>query len=250
MDQTEGFPKYRRVLLKVSGEFLSNENGFGISPDRVEMLAREIAKLAQAQIQTAVVIGAGNICRGSQLVKGGADQVASDHMGMIATIINALALNQAVNKLNISSHVRSALAIESIVRPYERDEACDLLDAGCVLISAGGTGSPLVTTDTAAALRAIELRADVMLKATKVDGVYSADPVKNPKATLYRELSFQEVLEKQLRVMDLSAICLCRDHSVPVVVFNMDKPNVIEQIVNGQDHGTLVHSGEEKCKSS
>lgn len=250
MDQTEGFPKYRRVLLKVSGEFLSNENGFGISPDRVEMLAREIAKLAQAQIQTAVVIGAGNICRGSQLVKGGADQVASDHMGMIATIINALALNQAINKLNISSHVRSALAIESIVRPYERDEACDLLDAGCVLISAGGTGSPLVTTDTAAALRAIELRADVMLKATKVDGVYSADPVKNPKATLYRELSFQEVLEKQLRVMDLSAICLCRDHSMPVVVFNMDKPNVIEQIVNGQDHGTLVHSGEEKCKSS
>lgn len=250
MDQTEGFPKYRRVLLKVSGEFLGNENGFGISPARVEMLAKNIAKLVQAKIQIAVVIGAGNICRGNQLVAGGADQVASDHMGMIATIINALALNQAVNKLNVSSYVRSALSIESIVRPYERDEACDLLAAGAVVISAGGTGSPLVTTDTAAALRAIELKADVMLKATKVDGVYSADPVKDPEATLYSELNFQEVLEKQLRVMDLSAICLCRDHSMPVVVFNMDTPEIIEQIVNGQDHGTLIHSGEEKCKNS
>jgi uridylate kinase len=250
MDQTEGFPKYRRVLLKVSGEFLSNENGFGISPARVKMLAQDIAELIQAQIQVAVVIGAGNICRGNQLVAGGGDQVASDHMGMIATIINALALNQAINKLNVSSHVRSALSIESIVRPYERDEACDLLDAGCVLISAGGTGNPLVTTDTAAALRAIELKADVLLKATKVDGVYSADPEKDLQATLYSELSFQQVLERQLRVMDLSAICLCRDHGMPVMVFNMDTPKIINQIINGQAHGTLIHSGEEKCKSS
>ncbi len=231
--------KHQRVLLKVSGEFFTGPNTH-LDPKRVHQLADIIMKMIDRKVQVAVVLGAGNICRGNELTPHGVDQVTADNMGMLATIINGLALKDALLQQHVDVEVCSARGVSGIVTEYVRDDALSLLDNGFVVICAGGTGNPLVTTDSAAALRAIELGADILLKATKVDGVYSQDPKKNPNATLFTTLSFQEVIEKSLSVMDLGAFCLCRDYNMPIRIFNMETPGVIERILNGAEEGTLV----------
>lgn len=231
--------KYQRILLKISGEFFLSENT-QLDVTRVKKLADEITVLTQRGIQVAVVLGAGNICRGRELTPHGVDTVTADHMGMLATIINALALKDVLLQQHINVEVTSALGVQGIVSAYMRDDALSLLDNGFVIICAGGTGNPLVTTDSAAALRAIELGADILLKATKVDGVYSADPKKDANARRFKTLSYQEVIEKSLEVMDGGAFCLCRDHQMPIRIFNMETPGIIERIVAGEDEGTLI----------
>ena len=237
--------KYQRVVLKVSGEFFaSQDNSAGpsqLDSTRVDKLAEIIMNLAQNKVQVAVVLGAGNICRGAELVKNGVDQVTADQMGMLATVINALALKDALLRQQVDVEIYSAFGINGIVTSYMRDDALNLLDNGFVVICAGGTGNPLVTTDSAAALRAIELGADVLLKATKVDGVYSADPKKNPNAKRFTHLSYQEVISQSLEVMDLSAFCLCRDHQMPIRIFDMESPGIIDRILAGSEEGTLIN---------
>lgn len=245
--------KYRRVLLKVSGEFFSASSGGNsqnnhpqesIDPKQVAKLANDIAEIASLGVQVAVVLGAGNLCRGQVFAQAGFDQVAADHIGMLATVMNGLALKDVLTRKNqIKTSIRSAFDISGLVKPYVRDEAVELLESSQVVICAGGTGNPLVTTDTAAALRAIELKTDVLLKATKVDGIYSEDPMINKQAELFSELSYQQVIEQQLKVMDISAFCLVREHDIPVRVFNMDAPDVFKKIVLGDAVGTIVHSG-------
>jgi uridylate kinase len=232
--------KYRRVLLKISGEFFSGEHG-GIDFKHVDELAREVAALVKIGVQLIIVLGAGNLCRGRELAQANVEPVLADHMGMLATIMNALALKDRLSALACVSAVRSALPVGHIVQAFNRDEALDVLTSDSVLICAGGTGNPFVTTDTAAALRAIELKAEIVLKATKVDGVYSEDPLKNPGAQLFSTLTFDEVIQKQLHVMDLSAFDLMRAHKLPVRVFNMSRPNVFQRIICGEDEGTLVY---------
>lgn len=235
--------KYRRILLKVSGEFFSSEHE-SIDPERVAMLAKNIAELVSLGVQVSIVLGAGNLCRGQTFAQAGFDQVAADHIGMMATIMNALALKDVLRQQNITSVVRSAFDIAGITPVFCRDEALEQLNTGKVLICAGGTGNPLVTTDSAAALRAIELKVDVLLKATKVEGVYSADPFKDKNAQLFSEITYQEVIEQQLKIMDTGAFCLVRDHKVPVRIFNMNLPGIFKKIVLGETVGTLVHSGD------
>lgn len=231
--------KYRRVLLKVSGEFfLGKDTSLDLSA--VKKLADEIAVLNQQEIQVAVVLGAGNLCRGRELTPQGMDIVTADHLGMLATIMNALALKDVLLQQRVNVEVSSALSVQGIASAYMRDDALGLLENGFVVICAAGTGNPLVTTDSAAALRAIELNADILLKATKVDGVYSADPKKYPQVTRFSRLSYQEVIEKSLEVMDFGAFCLCRDHKMPIRVFNMETPGIIERITAGEDEGTLI----------
>ena len=232
--------KYQRVVLKVSGEFFAGKNS-QIDPARVDKLAKDILEMAARKVQVAVVLGAGNICRGSELVKSDVDQVTADQMGMLATVINALALKDALLRQQVDVEIYSAFGINGIVTSYMRDDALNLLDNGFVVICAGGTGNPLVTTDSAAALRAIELGADILLKATKVDGVYSADPKKNPHAKRFATLSYQEVIEKNLEVMDLGAFCLCRDHQMPIRIFDMESPGIIDRILSGAEEGTLIN---------
>lgn len=232
--------QYQRVLLKVSGEFFAN-NHLSLDPARVDKLAKMINDMVQRKVQVAVVLGAGNICRGSEFVKNDVDQVTADQMGMLATVINALALKDALLRIQTDVEVYSAFGIQGIATPYMRDDALNLLDNGFVVICAGGTGNPLVTTDSAAALRAIELGADVLLKATKVDGVYSADPKKNPNAKRFTTLSYNDVISQSLEVMDLGAFCLCRDHQMPIRIFDMESPGIIEKILSGENEGTLIN---------
>ncbi len=231
---------YQRVVLKVSGEFFLG-NGTHLDLARVKKLATEITEMARREVQVAVVLGAGNFCRGGELSQAGIEQITADQMGMLATVINALALKDALMQQNTGVEVCSALGITGIVSPFMRDDALNLLANGFVVICAGGTGNPLVTTDTAAALRAIELGADVLLKATKVDAVYSADPKKNPNAVRFTQLSYQEVIAQSLEVMDLGAFCLCRDHQMPIRIFDMESPNIIDRILSGVDEGTLIN---------
>lgn len=230
---------YQRVLLKVSGEFFANHS-VHLDPERFKKLTAMIEAMLSRNVQVAVVLGAGNICRGNQFASLGVDQVVADHMGMLATIINALALKDTLLQHQISAEVCSALSVPGVANQYVRDDALSLLMNDFVVICAGGTGNPLVTTDSAAVLRAIELGADVVLKATKVDGVYSADPKKDPKAERFSELSYEEVIKNSFEVMDLGAVCLCRDHQMPVRIFNMDVPGIIERILDGGDEGTLI----------
>lgn len=232
--------KYQRVVLKVSGEFFASEN-LQLDPVRVDKLVDVIIGMVQRKVQVAVVLGAGNICRGNTLSKAGVDQVTADHMGMLATVINALALKDALLRQQTDVEVYSAFGVNGIVTSYMRDDALNLLDNGFVVICAGGTGNPFVTTDSAAALRAIELGADILLKATKVDGVYSADPKKNPHAKRFAKLSYQEVIEQNLEVMDLGAFCLCKDHQMPIRVFDMESPGIIDRILSGAEEGTLIN---------
>ena len=235
--------KYKRILLKLSGEELMGEEGFGIDPKVLDRMALEIGQLVGIGVQVGLVIGGGNLFRGAALNKAGMDRVTGDHMGMLATVMNGLAMRDALERTNISSHVMSAIPMSGVVEHYDRRRAMRYLGEGEVVIFSAGTGNPFFTTDSAACLRGIEIDADVDLKATKVDGVYSADPMLDPSAELYNRLTYDEVLDKKLGVMDLTAICLCREHNMPLRVFRMSKQGALLNLVVGGDEGTLVEEG-------
>ena len=237
--------KYKRILLKLSGEQLMGSEGFGIDPKVLDKMALEIGQLVGIGVQVGLVIGGGNLFRGAALSKAGLDRVTGDHMGMLATVMNALALRDALERSNISSNVMSAIPMSGMVDHYDRRKAIRHLENGEVVIFSAGTGNPFFTTDSAACLRAIEVEAELVLKATKVDGVYTADPVKDPSATRYDKLDYDKVLAEKLGVMDLTAICLCQDHDMPVRVFQMvDNPGALLNIVVGGDDGTLICNAE------
>ena len=232
--------KYKRILLKLSGEELMGDGGFGIDPKVLDRMALEIGQLVGIGVQVGLVIGGGNLFRGAALSAAGMERVTGDHMGMLATVMNALAMRDALDRNNISARVMSAIPMSGVVEHYDRRRALRYLASGDVVIFSAGTGNPLFTTDSAACLRGIEINAEVVLKATKVDGVYSADPMKVSDATLYTSLSYDEVLDKKLEVMDLTAICLCREHHMPVRVFRMSKSGALLSVVVGGDEGTLI----------
>ena len=233
-------PKYKRILLKLSGEALMGDEEFGIDPKVLNRMALEIGQLVGIGVQVGLVIGGGNLFRGAALSAAGMDRVTGDHMGMLATVMNSLALRDALERSNISTRVMSAIPMSGVVEHYDRRRAIRDLKDGEVGIFSAGTGNPFFTTDSAACLRGIEIDADLVLKATKVDGVYNADPMKDPTATKYDRLSYDEVLDKKLGVMDLTAICLCRDHGMPVRVFNMNKTGALRNIIVGEQEGTLI----------
>ena len=234
-------PAYKRILLKLSGEALMGDDAFGINRATIERMGEEIAEVTRLGVEVAIVIGGGNIFRG---VAGGAvgmDRATADYMGMLATVMNSLALADALNKTGAVARVMSAISIDQVVEPYVRPKALQYLEEGKVVVFAAGTGNPFFTTDTAAALRGAEVGAEVVLKATKVDGVYTADPKKDPKATRYTTLSFDEAMAKNLQVMDATAFALCRDQKLPVKVFSIFKSGALRNVVLGGDEGTLVH---------
>ncbi|MFO0028071.1 MAG: UMP kinase [Pseudomonadota bacterium] len=232
--------KYQRILLKLSGEALMGDEDYGIDPKVLDRLAREIMEVSKAGVQVGVVIGGGNIFRGAGLAAAGMDRVTGDQMGMLATVMNALAMQDAVEKLGGFARVMSAIKINEVCEDFIRRRAIRHIEKGRIAIFAAGTGNPFFTTDSAAALRAIEIGAQVLLKATKVDGVYTADPKKDPRATRYEQLSYDEVIERKLGVMDTTAIALCRDHQLPLRVYDMNKPGELMRIVRGDPVGTLV----------
>ena len=240
MPQSSGDKKYKRILLKLSGEQLTGSENFGIDPKILDHMALEVGQLVGIGVQVGLVVGGGNLFRGAALQKAGLDRVTGDHMGMLATVMNALALRDALERSNISTQVMSAIPMSGVVDHYDRRKAIRALSNGDVVIFAAGTGNPFFTTDSSACLRGIEVDAELVLKATKVDGVYSADPMKFPDAVKYDHLSYDEVLDKKLEVMDLTAICLCRDHNMPVRVFEMEKRGALLNIVRGGDDGTLI----------
>lgn len=235
--------RYRRVLLKISGEALAGSAGFGISADAVGTFAREIQEVHDLGCELALVVGGGNIFRGLAGSAFGVDRATGDYMGMLATVINSLALQNALEKLGVSTRVQSAIAIQEVAEPYIRRRATRHLEKGRVVIFGAGTGNPYFSTDTAASLRAMEIGAEVILKATKVDGVYDADPAKNPNAVRYSELTYIEVLSRELKVMDSTAISLCMDNALPVIVFNLLEAGNIRKAVLGDPIGTIVHAG-------
>ncbi len=236
-------PIYKRILLKLSGEALQGDNLFGIDPSKLQRVSADIARVVKLGVQVGLVIGGGNLIRGADFYTAGLDRVTADQMGMLATIINGLALRDALDKKSIPVNIVSALKVPGVVDLYNRRHAVQALEEGIVMIFVGGTGNPLVTTDSAAALRGIEIGADILIKATKVDGVYASDPIKNPKAERYGELTYDQVLEQRLGVMDLNAILLCQDHALPLRVFNMSKPDALLKTVLGEDVGTLIQAG-------
>jgi uridylate kinase len=234
-------PAYKRVLLKLSGEALMGEDSFGINRSTIERMVFELAEIAKLGVELAVVIGGGNIFRGVAPGAAGMDRATADYMGMMATIMNALALQDAFRQAGVEARVQSALNIEQVVEPYIRPKAMRYLEEGKVVIFAAGTGNPFFTTDTAAALRGSEIGAEVVLKATKVDGVYTADPKKVPTAERYHSISFNEAIAKNLEVMDATAFALCRDQKLPIRVFSINKPGALKRVIMGEDEGTLVH---------
>ena len=234
--------RYRRVLLKISGEALAGSMGFGISADAVGTFAREIQEVHNLGCELAIVVGGGNIFRGLAGSAFGVDRATGDYMGMLATVINSLALQNALEKLGVSTRVQSAIAIQEVAESYIRRRANRHLEKGRIVIFGAGTGNPYFSTDTAASLRAMEIGAEVILKATKVDGVYSADPAKHPDAIRYRELAYIDVLNRELKVMDSTAISLCMDNAMPVIVFNLLEPGNIRKAVLGAQIGTIVHA--------
>lgn len=240
-------PAFRRILLKLSGEALLGDASYGIDPKVIQRLAEEIRDISRRGVEVGIVIGGGNIFRGQGLAKAGMDRVTGDHMGMLATVMNALALQDALEKVGVFARVMSALRINEVCEDYIRRRAVRHLEKGRVVIFAAGTGNPFLTTDTAAALRANEINADLLLKATKVDGVYDSDPVRNKDAKRYKRLSFDRVLRDKLGVMDAAAIALCRDNSIPLRVFNMNNAGDLGRIVcDGEsDLGTTVDNGDE-----
>ena len=240
MPQSVGDKKYKRILLKLSGEALTGQENFGIDPKILDQMALEVGQLVGIGVQVGLVVGGGNLFRGAALQAAGLDRVTGDHMGMLATVMNALALRDALERSNISTQVMSAIPMSGVVDHYDRRKAIRALSNGDVVVFAAGTGNPFFTTDSSACLRGIEVDAELVLKATKVDGVYSADPKKDPDAIRYDRLSYDEVLDKKLEVMDLTAICLCRDHNMPVRVFEMEKRGALLNIVRGGDEGTLI----------
>lgn len=233
--------KYKRVLLKLSGEALMGSQGFGIDPQVVQRIANEIKDVHQLGVQTAVVIGGGNIFRGLQASAEGFDRVSADHMGMLATVINGLAIQDALEKLDVYTRVQSAIEMRQVAEMFIRRRAIRHLEKKRVVIFAAGTGNPYFSTDTTAALRAMEIKAEVILKATKVDGIYDADPVKFPNATMYKEISYMDVLTKGLGVMDSTAISLCKDNDVPIIVFNINTKGNIRRVIEGEKIGSMVY---------
>jgi len=237
-------PRYRRVILKLSGECFARPGERGLSMEEVTHIARQTKLAAERGVQIAIIIGGGNILRGAQFSAGKSEvhEATAHYMGMLATVINGLALQDALESLGTSTRLMTAIRMDGVAEPYIRRRAHRHLEKGRIVILAAGTGSPFVTTDTAASLRALELQAAVVLKATRVDGVYSDDPERNPHAELYHELTFQEVLKRRLRVMDPTAIAQCMEHDMPIVVFNYQRPGNIERAVMGESIGTLVRS--------
>ena len=233
--------KYKRILLKLSGESLLGSQSYGIDESRLKEYAEQIAQLVKLGVQTGIVIGGGNIFRGLSGTAKGFDRVTGDQMGMLATVINSLALSSSLKAKGIKSSVFSAIRMEPVAEYYSREKATAALDEGEVIIIAGGTGNPYFTTDTASALRAVEIGAEIMLKGTRVDGVYSADPEKDPNAEKYEKISYDEIYSKNLRIMDLTATTLCRENNLPVLVFNMDKKGNLEKVIAGENIGTLVY---------
>jgi uridylate kinase len=232
--------QYRRVLLKLSGEALMGELDYGIEPVVIQRIAREIAAARNLGVEIAIVVGGGNIFRGEGLARSGMDRVTGDYMGMLATVMNALAIQDALESLDVHARVTSALEINAVCEPYIRRRAIRHLEKGRVVIMAAGTGNPFFTTDTAASLRAIEIGADVLLKATKVDGVYDADPAKDPEASRFDTVSYDKVIADKLRVMDATAIVMCRDNDLPLRIFDLTRDNAIVETMTGDEVGTLV----------
>ena len=233
-------PAVHRVLLKLSGEALMGDDAFGINRDTIVRMAQEVAEVTRLGVQVAVVIGGGNIFRGVAGGSVGMDRATADYMGMLATMMNALALADTMNNVGLTARVMSAISIEQVVEPYVRPKALQYMEEGKVVIFAAGTGNPFFTTDTAAALRGAEIGAEMVLKATKVDGVYSADPKKDPTATRYDKITFDEAMARNLGIMDATAFALCRDQKLPIKVFSIVKPGALKRAVLGQDEGTLV----------
>ncbi|MBI3813681.1 MAG: UMP kinase [Nitrospinae bacterium] len=235
--------KFKRVLLKLTGEAVSGEGGYGIDQKVVRNIALEIKEIHEMGIETALVIGGGNIFRGSIAANAGMDRVTADYMGMLATVINGLALQDALEREGVNTRMLTAIEMRQVAEPYVRRRAIRHMEKGRVVIFAGGTGSPYFTTDTTASLRAIEINANVILKATKVDGVYSADPVKDKNAVKFTDLTYMDVLQKDLKVMDATAISLCRDNNLPIIVFSLMKKGNIKRVLTGEKIGTIVKGG-------
>jgi uridylate kinase len=235
-------PAYKRILLKLSGEALMGDDPYGINRTTIDRIVGEIAVVAAMGLEVAVVIGGGNIFRGVAPAAAGMDRATADYMGMLATVMNALALQDAMRRGGLNARVQSALNIEQVVEPYIRGKAMRYLEEGKIVIFAAGTGNPFFTTDTAAALRGTEMGCDIVLKGTKVDGVYSADPKTNPQARRYVRVSFDDAINQNLKVMDATALTLCRDQKLPINVFSIFKPGALKRVVMGEDEGTLVHS--------
>lgn len=232
--------KYKRVLLKLSGEALMGSQSYGIDNQRLMQYGREIKDIVDQGVEVAIVIGGGNIYRGIQAEESGIDRVQGDHMGMLATVINGLSIQSALESLGVKTRLQTAIKMEQIAEPFIRRKAVRHLEKGRVVIFGAGTGNPYFTTDTAASLRAIEIEADVILKGTRVDGIYTADPEKDPTATKFEELSFSEVISRNLNVMDMTAFTLCRENNVPIIVFDMNKPGNLDKVIAGDKVGTLV----------
>lgn len=233
-------PIYKRILLKLSGEALQGDEGFGIDPSILDRMAIEIKELLEMGVEVGVVLGGGNLFRGAKLAKAGMNRVVGDHMGMLATVMNGLAMRDALHRADVNAKLMSAFQLNGICDTYNWSEAIKMLREKRVVIFSAGTGSPFFTTDSAACLRGIEIEADVVLKATKVDGVYDKDPARNADAKLYKTLSYEEVIDKELQVMDLAAFTLARDHGMPIRVFNMGKAGALRQVVTGTEEGTTI----------
>lgn len=234
-------PKYHRILLKLSGESLMGHQGYGIDPERLAMYAGQIKQLADAGVEIGIVIGGGNIFRGLSGAAKGFDRVKGDQMGMLATVINSLALSSALESIGASAHVLTSIGMFPIGEPYSPARAIDTITDGRIAIIAGGTGNPFFTTDTASALRAVEIRADVMLKGTRVDGIYTADPEKDPTATKFDRITYDEIYNRGLKIMDLTATTLCRENDMKIIVFDMDTPGNLLKVLDGENIGTLVY---------
>lgn len=235
--------KYRRALLKLSGQSLAGKDGYGIDPEVMLSIAQQIKQLYDDHIELAIVVGGGNIFRGFEASSRGMDRATADYIGMLATVMNAMALQEALEREGVKTRVQSAITMQEVAEPYIRRRAMRHLEKGRAVIFAAGTGNPFFSTDTAAALRALEIGADVILKATRVDGVYDSDPEKNPDAKLFKELGYIDVLNKGLRVMDTTAISLCMDNNIPIIVFNMTVRDNIKRVLMGEDIGTIVQGG-------
>lgn len=240
MSSDKGTVRYKRVLLKLSGEALAGEKSFGITTGVIDRIAREIKEVVELGVEVAIVIGGGNIFRGIAGTAQGMDRAASDYMGMLATVINSLALQDCLEKLDVFTRVMSAIEMHQLCEPYIRRRAVRHLEKGRVVIFAAGTGNPYFTTDTAASLRAMEVGAEIIMKATQVDGVYTDDPKKNADATMYKELDYLDVLKQNLKVMDSTAISLCMDHGLPILVFNLSTSGNFKRVIMGEELGTFV----------
>ena len=234
--------RFKRILLKLSGESLMGQQSFGIDTDRLADYARQIKEIHEMGVQISIVIGGGNIFRGLSGSQKGFDRVKGDQMGMCATVINSLALSSALGAIGVKNKVLTAIRMEPIGEFYSKWKAIEAMEQGCVCIFSAGTGSPYFTTDTGSSLRGIEIEADVMLKGTRVDGIYTADPEKDPEAQKFTEITYKEVLERGLKVMDLTAICMCQENDLPIYVFNMDIVGNLKKVMDGEDIGTLVHN--------